>query len=488
MSTDPFTADVLARRPGPAGDRPHGCRLRHDRHGGRDRARHPGGHHAGRQRERRRRPRARRCCSPCCDGSPSSTPTSAPAAGAVPAPTCRASSPACTVGVVGYGGIGRQVAKRLAGFGVELLVHDPMLGADGPVDVDPARRAARPERRGDPALPAAPRAPAASSTPDALSLMQPHAVLVNTSRGARRRRAGAGGGAAVRTDRRRRTRRVPRGAARSARRCSSMPNVVVSPHNGGLSDVSIAEMTRAVRRGRGGGRPRRRRRRRRQPSRARHAPRPHHPRPVPRRRVHHMTSTTASIRVATGPCTWGVDFADAPGNPRWEDVLDDIEQSGIGALELGPVGFLPEDPDTLRANLTEPRPHVGRLVHLRRPARPGPPRPPGRPDRAGVPGDRRVGRHRVRDHRPARRHPRRHRRPARRGAAARRRSAGRACSARSTRSRRSPAATACVRWCTRTPAATSSSRTRSSGSSPTPTSTCASTPATSRSPAWTRPR
>ena len=32
-----------------------------------------------------------------------------------------------TVGVVGFGGIGRQVANRLAGFGVELLVHDPML-------------------------------------------------------------------------------------------------------------------------------------------------------------------------------------------------------------------------------------------------------------------------------------------------------------------------------------------------------------------------
>lgn len=64
------------------------------------------------------------------------------------------------------------------------------------------------------------------------------------------------------------------------------------------------------------------------------------------------TATTTSIRVATGPCTWGVDFADAPGNPRWQDVLDDIERSGVGALELGPVGFLPEDPDTLRANLS----------------------------------------------------------------------------------------------------------------------------------------
>ncbi len=58
------------------------------------------------------------------------------------------------------------------------------------------------------------------------------------------------------------------------------------------------------------------------------------------------------IRVATGPCTWGVDFADAPGNPTWQDVLDDIERSGIGALELGPVGYLPEQPDALCANLT----------------------------------------------------------------------------------------------------------------------------------------
>lgn len=62
-------------------------------------------------------------------------------------------------------------------------------------------------------------------------------------------------------------------------------------------------------------------------------------------------TTAADIRVATGPCTWGVDFADAPGNPAWERVLDDIEQSGIGALELGPVGYLPEDPDQLRDHL-----------------------------------------------------------------------------------------------------------------------------------------
>jgi inosose dehydratase len=59
-----------------------------------------------------------------------------------------------------------------------------------------------------------------------------------------------------------------------------------------------------------------------------------------------------SIRLATGPVTWGVDFADAPGNPPWPLVLDEIAASGVGALELGPVGYLPEAPGELRAALT----------------------------------------------------------------------------------------------------------------------------------------
>lgn len=59
-----------------------------------------------------------------------------------------------------------------------------------------------------------------------------------------------------------------------------------------------------------------------------------------------------AVRYATGPVTWGVDFADAPNNPSWQSVLDDIEESGIGALELGPVGYLPEDETTLRDALT----------------------------------------------------------------------------------------------------------------------------------------
>jgi inosose dehydratase len=56
-------------------------------------------------------------------------------------------------------------------------------------------------------------------------------------------------------------------------------------------------------------------------------------------------------KLATGPVSWGVDFADAPGNPPWELVLDEIAASGVSALELGPVGYLPEDPDELREAL-----------------------------------------------------------------------------------------------------------------------------------------
>jgi inosose dehydratase len=54
---------------------------------------------------------------------------------------------------------------------------------------------------------------------------------------------------------------------------------------------------------------------------------------------------------ATAPVSWGVDFAGAPGNPPWRTVLDGIAATGLTALELGPVGYLPESPDVLRREL-----------------------------------------------------------------------------------------------------------------------------------------
>lgn len=57
------------------------------------------------------------------------------------------------------------------------------------------------------------------------------------------------------------------------------------------------------------------------------------------------------MRLATGPVTWGVDFADAPGNPPWRTFLDEVASSPLDALELGPIGYLPEDSRTLREEL-----------------------------------------------------------------------------------------------------------------------------------------
>jgi inosose dehydratase len=58
-----------------------------------------------------------------------------------------------------------------------------------------------------------------------------------------------------------------------------------------------------------------------------------------------------NLRLATGPVSWGVDFADAPGNPPWRTVLDEIAQSGFRGTELGPVGYLPTDPAQLEAEI-----------------------------------------------------------------------------------------------------------------------------------------
>lgn len=147
-----------------------------------------------------------------------------------------------TVGIVGFGGIGRQVAARLAGFGVELLVHDPFLAPGGPIVSTPFDELLV---RSDVVTLHCPLLPSTRGLIDAraLSLMRPHAVLVNTSRGpvvdepalVEALRCGriAGAGLDVFTD------EPPVGSP-----LLSMRNVVVSPHNGGLSDVSIAEMTR----------------------------------------------------------------------------------------------------------------------------------------------------------------------------------------------------------------------------------------------------
>jgi D-3-phosphoglycerate dehydrogenase / 2-oxoglutarate reductase len=150
----------------------------------------------------------------------------------------------CTVGLIGYGHIGRLVARRLAGFDVELLVADPALDGsdpDSPRSVELAELLAR----SDIVSLHCPLVPATHHLIDqaALQLMRPHALLVNTSRGGvvdetaliQALQEGVIAGAALDV-----FETEPPGDSP----LFAMPNVVVSPHVGGISTKSIDVMIR----------------------------------------------------------------------------------------------------------------------------------------------------------------------------------------------------------------------------------------------------
>jgi inosose dehydratase len=59
------------------------------------------------------------------------------------------------------------------------------------------------------------------------------------------------------------------------------------------------------------------------------------------------------IKIGNAPCSWGVEWAGDPRNPAWRDVLRDCAQAGYKGIELGPVGFMPEDPVELGEALAE---------------------------------------------------------------------------------------------------------------------------------------
>src|SRR5437764_13222472 len=59
------------------------------------------------------------------------------------------------------------------------------------------------------------------------------------------------------------------------------------------------------------------------------------------------------IPTANAPCSWGVEFGDDPRNPPWWKVLDDAKAAGYRGIELGPIGFMPENPAILGPALAE---------------------------------------------------------------------------------------------------------------------------------------
>ncbi|MEM6694226.1 MAG: TIM barrel protein [Pseudomonadota bacterium] len=60
-----------------------------------------------------------------------------------------------------------------------------------------------------------------------------------------------------------------------------------------------------------------------------------------------------TIRIGNAPCSWGVEFAHDARNPPWRDVLRQCAEAGYTGIELGPVGYMPEDPAELSDALAE---------------------------------------------------------------------------------------------------------------------------------------
>ncbi|MEM6617387.1 MAG: TIM barrel protein [Pseudomonadota bacterium] len=59
------------------------------------------------------------------------------------------------------------------------------------------------------------------------------------------------------------------------------------------------------------------------------------------------------MRIGNAPCSWGVEFAGDPRNPDWKTVLKENAEAGYTGIELGPVGFMPEDPPQVADALSE---------------------------------------------------------------------------------------------------------------------------------------
>jgi D-3-phosphoglycerate dehydrogenase len=144
-----------------------------------------------------------------------------------------------TVGIVGYGRIGRLVAARLRGFDVEVLINDfhPVEVTAGVVGLEELLERAEVVSLH---VPLTPRTHNLLGERE-LALMREDAILVNTARGVVDEAA---------LERALSSRRI-RGAALDVFRREppppsgllQLPNVVLSPHIAGLSVESIATMT-----------------------------------------------------------------------------------------------------------------------------------------------------------------------------------------------------------------------------------------------------
>lgn len=58
-----------------------------------------------------------------------------------------------------------------------------------------------------------------------------------------------------------------------------------------------------------------------------------------------------AMKIACAPCCWGVESSVQGENPSWGKVLVEAHEAGYEGIELGPVGYFPEDPSILASSL-----------------------------------------------------------------------------------------------------------------------------------------
>ena len=59
------------------------------------------------------------------------------------------------------------------------------------------------------------------------------------------------------------------------------------------------------------------------------------------------------IKIGNAPCSWGIEFASDPAYPTWQSVLSQCAGAGYKGIELGPIGYMPEDPTILSDELAK---------------------------------------------------------------------------------------------------------------------------------------
>ena len=57
------------------------------------------------------------------------------------------------------------------------------------------------------------------------------------------------------------------------------------------------------------------------------------------------------IKICGAPCCWGVDDITNPNLPTYQRVMSEAHEAGYRAIELGPWGYIPNDVDTVAAEL-----------------------------------------------------------------------------------------------------------------------------------------